>query len=139
VKQARQKRDAGKYLVRVRMDDGSVQVRTVKRAEVSAGERAFITNAGDVVLAQDEPRGTVPPGSAADGSRPSEGAIKGGTILPGERSGMPDRRVARCNELSGTLRDDCLRREQDASTGGSNDRHAPKSTPPTAPPPQNPR
>ncbi len=46
-KQARQ--NAGGYLVRVRMDDGSLQVRTVKRAEVRAGQRALITNAGDVV------------------------------------------------------------------------------------------
>jgi hypothetical protein len=46
-KQARQK--ARGYLVRVRMDDGSIQVRTVKRAEVRAGQRALITNAGDVV------------------------------------------------------------------------------------------
>jgi hypothetical protein len=46
-KQARRK-DGG-YLVRVRMDDGSIQVRSVKRAEVRAGQRALITNAGDVV------------------------------------------------------------------------------------------
>lgn len=46
-RQARQK--ARGYLVRVRMDDGSIQVRTVKRAEVRAGQRALITNAGDVV------------------------------------------------------------------------------------------
>lgn len=37
------------YLVRVRMDDGSIQVRTVKRAEVKPGQRALVTNAGDVV------------------------------------------------------------------------------------------
>jgi hypothetical protein len=98
-------------------------------------------------LAQTAPRGTVPPGTAGDGSRPSDGAIKGGTILPGERGGTPDsaatpeRRVARCNELSGTLRDDCLRREQDASTGESRgpDIYGPRSTQPAAPPPQNPR
>jgi hypothetical protein len=40
---------ARNYLVRVRMDDGSVQVRTVRRAEVRTGQRALITNAGDVV------------------------------------------------------------------------------------------
>jgi hypothetical protein len=91
-------------------------------------------------------RGTVPPGTSPDGSRPADGAIKGGTILPGERGGVPDnaptpeRRVARCNELSGTLRDDCLRRERDASSGGSApDIYGPKSTPPTVPPPQNPK
>jgi hypothetical protein len=43
------KKASGRYLVRVRMDDGSVQVRSVKRAEVRAGQRALITNAGDVV------------------------------------------------------------------------------------------
>ncbi|HYD56530.1 MAG TPA: hypothetical protein VEB41_06460 [Burkholderiales bacterium] len=37
------------YLVRIRMDDGSVQVRSVRRAEVKPGQRALITNAGDVV------------------------------------------------------------------------------------------
>ena len=37
------------YLVRVRMDDGSIQVRSVRRAEVKPGQRALITNAGDVV------------------------------------------------------------------------------------------
>jgi hypothetical protein len=44
--QARQKRS---YLVRMRMDDGSVQVRSVRRAEVRPGQRALVTNAGDVV------------------------------------------------------------------------------------------
>jgi hypothetical protein len=99
------------------------------------------------VLAQGEQRGSVPPGTSSDGSRPAEGAIKGGTILPGERGGVPEnapspeRRVAKCNELSGTLRDDCLRREQDASSGDSRgpDLYGPRSTPPAAPPPQNPR
>lgn len=99
------------------------------------------------VLGQGEQRGSVPPGTSSDGSRPAEGAIKGGTILPGERGGVPEnapspeRRVAKCNELSGTLRDDCLRREQDASTGDSRgpDLYGPRSTPPAAPPPQNPR
>ena len=98
-------------------------------------------------LAQAGSRGTVPPGTATDGSRPADGAIQGGTILPGERAGVPEnapspeRRVARCNELSGTLRDDCLRREQGASTGDSRgpDLYGPRSTPPSAPPPQNPR
>ncbi len=96
--------------------------------------------------AQSDSRGGVPPGTAADGSKPADGAIKGGAILPGERAGVPEaaptpeRRVARCNELSGSLRDECLRREQDASTGSTGgDLYGPKSTPPTVPPPQNPR
>jgi hypothetical protein len=37
------------YLVRLRMDDGSLQVRSVRRAEVRPGQRALVTNAGDVV------------------------------------------------------------------------------------------
>jgi hypothetical protein len=96
-------------------------------------------------FAQAEPRGTVPPGTASDGSRPSEGAIKGGTILPGERGGMPDqaptpeRRVARCNELSGTLRDDCLRREEEASVGAGRARPDPTAPSPSVPPPPNPK
>jgi len=46
IERARQKRS---YLVRVRMDDGSVQVRSVRRAEVRPGQRALVTNAGQVV------------------------------------------------------------------------------------------
>ena len=46
-----EERRAGRtgYLVRMRMDDGSVQVRSVKRPEVKVGQRALVTNAGDVV------------------------------------------------------------------------------------------
>jgi len=46
---AKAKPGEGGYLVRIRMDDGSIQVRTVKRAEVKPGQRALVTNAGDVV------------------------------------------------------------------------------------------
>jgi hypothetical protein len=83
---------------------------------------------------------------AADGSRPSDGAIKGGSILPGETGGMPNAGAAergkRCNELSGTLRDECLLKEQESSTGATKapDAGGAKTTPPRdAPPPQNPR
>jgi hypothetical protein len=95
-------------------------------------------------------RGSIPPGTSQDGSRPSEGAIKGGAILPGESAGVPDagstrpseREINRCKELTGVLRDECLR-DLGASAGGT---RAPESTPPppvgrdpvTAPPPQNP-
>lgn len=62
-----------------------------------------------------------------DGSRPAEGAIKGGSILPGERGGQPeaapeasrDERLQRCRELSGSLREECLRRERSAAGGAS--------------------
>lgn len=96
-------------------------------------------------LAQTDSRGSVPPGSAADGSRPADGAIQGGSILPGERGGVPEstartpeQRIAKCNELSGVLRDQCLRDVKDASAGGSRD-PAIKEPPPSVPPPQNPR
>jgi hypothetical protein len=95
--------------------------------------------------AQTDSRGTVPPGSAADGSRPADGAIQGGSILPGERGGVPEgsgrtpeQRIAKCNELSGVLRDQCLRDAKDASVGGSRD-PAIKEPAPSVPPPQNPR
>jgi hypothetical protein len=76
-----------------------------------------------------EQRGSIPPGESKDGSRPSDGAIKGGTILPGETSGVPDgraqtppsERVARCYELQGTLRQECLAQENRAGTGGTKD------------------
>lgn len=89
---------------------------------------------------------------ARDGSAPSHGAIKGGSILPGETGGMPeagaipntrsDRAISRCNDLSGTLREQCLLQEQGASTGGTRvpDPDVAKPAPTReAPPPQNPR
>jgi hypothetical protein len=87
----------------------------------------------------DERPGTVPPGTAADGSRPSEGAIKGGVS---DRPGIEER-VERCNSLQGTLREQCLRDAMNPSAGAS--RPAPPATgaakprSPDAPPPQNPR
>lgn len=42
---------SGTYLVKVRMDDGSIQVRSQRQRNrgVSVGERVLLTNAGDVV------------------------------------------------------------------------------------------
>ena len=37
------------YLMRIRMDDGRIQVRQVKRREVAVGQRVLVTNAGDVL------------------------------------------------------------------------------------------
>jgi hypothetical protein len=76
-----------------------------------------------------EQRGSIPPGQSKDGAAPSDGAIKGGTILPGETGGVPDgkspnassERAARCLELQGTLRDECLAQENRAATGGTKD------------------
>lgn len=89
-----------------------------------------------------------------DGSRPSDGAITGGSIVPGESGGVPGigrsdnaaERIKRCNELTGTLREQCLVQEQSSSTGGASipgtapggaDSNAPG--PLIDPPPQNPR
>jgi len=68
---------------------------------------------------QDGERGSVPPGQSRDGAAPSAGAIKGGTILPGETAGIPDKTKMekRCEELSGSLREDCLKQEREAGSG----------------------
>lgn len=81
------------------------------------------------VLAQtsDSPRGNTPPGMSQDGSRPMDGAVRGGSIAPGERAGLPDKdsqtpsteRLKRCDELNGTLREDCLKKERSAAGGSS--------------------
>jgi hypothetical protein len=39
----------GKYRVKVRLDDGTIQYRTLKKREFFAGDRVLLTNAGDVV------------------------------------------------------------------------------------------
>ena len=75
----------------------------------------------------DATRGNTPPGMSQDGSRPADGAIKGGTILPGEKAGMPDQsptatqseRLARCDEMTGLLREQCLEKERSAAAGSS--------------------
>ena len=80
-----------------------------------------------LALAQtgDATRGNTPPGMSQDGSRPMDGAVKGGSIVPGESAGVPDRqiptneRIKRCEELQGTLREDCLARERSAAAGSS--------------------
>jgi len=86
-----------------------------------------------------ETRPTVP--GSRDGGTPADGAIKGGSVKerdpaiePGKREADSDRAISRCNELSGTLREDCLRQERNAGAGGTR-----PSEPATAPPPQNPR
>jgi hypothetical protein len=79
------------------------------------------------VAAQGDTRGTTPPGTATDGSRPADGAITGGSIQPGESGGIPrDRpgvpateRIKRCQELSGTLREECLSKERSSGAGGT--------------------
>ena len=70
------------------------------------------------VAAQTGERGSAPLGTSQDGSKPADGAIKGGTIAPGESAGMPERKPGRCYELSGTLREDCLKQEREAAASG---------------------
>lgn len=91
-------------------------------------------------------RASTPPGQSQDGAKPQDGAIMGGSILPGEKSGMPeskptaDEREKRCMELSGVLREECLLNEKGASSGGTVAPDSQTGAPPrTAPPPHNPR
>jgi hypothetical protein len=76
----------------------------------------------------DPARGNTPPGMSQDGSRPSDGAIKGGSIRPGESGGQPNtggtapssaERQQRCEQLEGKLREDCLKDEQSPASGAS--------------------
>lgn len=75
----------------------------------------------------DPTRGNTPPGMSQDGSRPMDGAVKGGSIAPGESAGVPNKdsrtpateRLKRCDELNGTLREDCLAKERRAAGGSS--------------------
>ncbi|MBV9191349.1 MAG: hypothetical protein JO292_00435 [Betaproteobacteria bacterium] len=75
----------------------------------------------------DSTRGNTPPGMSQDGSRPMDGAVKGGSIVPGETAGVPNddsqtsstERRKRCDELSGKLRDDCIAKERSAAGGSS--------------------
>ena len=78
--------------------------------------------------AGDGVRGSTPPGMSQDGARPADGALKGGSpILPGESAGIPnkddpvtkDTRIQRCDELSGSLREQCLEKDRDAATGAT--------------------
>ncbi|HEY1286902.1 MAG TPA: hypothetical protein VGF58_01150 [Burkholderiales bacterium] len=82
-------------------------------------------------------------GAGPDGTKPSDGAIKGGSIVPGETAGVPtDRQVSRCADLTGTLREQCLADEKGGSTGGTAAPDADVAKPPTTregPPPQNPQ
>jgi hypothetical protein len=74
-------------------------------------------------------------------TKPSEGAIKGGSVLPGETGGRPEQRpgpeaspkgMERCFELPGTLREECIERERQAAAAGA-------TRAPGEPPPQEPR
>lgn len=85
---------------------------------------------------------------------PADGAIKGGSISRGGGAGTEGatpgigaengtssaEAIKRCNELSGSLREQCLLQERGAGMGGTNDKpDERKADPRVAPPPQNPR
>jgi hypothetical protein len=63
--------------------------------------------------------GSIPLGESRDGSGAAEGAIKGSSIEPGiGTSSMPERDIARCKQLAGEPREQCLR-DLGAGAGGS--------------------
>lgn len=115
-----------------------------------AGLLAALAGAG-IAQTGEGTRGSTPPGTSNDGSRPSDGAITGAPLAPGESSGMPDsasvpktasdRARQRCMELSGTLREECLLKESGSASGGSSAPPARvrQTEPRITPPPQNPR
>jgi hypothetical protein len=113
---------------------------------------ALITSA-NFILAQGT--GTQSPG-AGDTAKPTpaDGAIKGGSISRGGGAGTEgatpgigaengtssEEAIRRCNELSGSLREQCLLQERGAGMGGTKDKpDERKADPREAPPPQNPR
>ena len=58
-----------------------------------------------------ERRGSAPPGTSQDGSRPDQGAIKGGSIegtKGADRVRERSRNDQRCRDLEGTLREQCV-------------------------------
>jgi hypothetical protein len=108
-----------------------ITMRTLVLTLLLCSSAAFAQTAGDAT------RGNTPPGMSQDGSRPADGAIKGGSILPGEKAGLPDNapaasdgeRLKRCDELSGLLRDQCRDKERSAASGSSAPRPRNKEAP----------
>ena len=93
---------------------------------------AVLATATGVAFGQGEgeKRGSIPLGTSRDGSGPSDGALKGGTLKPDVgASKEPLRDVNRCKELSGALRDECLL-DLGATAAGAAD-SAPTVSPPS--------
>lgn len=104
---------------------------------------ALGVTSGTAIAQAASERGSTPPGLSRDGSGPADGAIKGGSIQPDlGNSPAPARDVARCEQLAGPLRAQCLR-DLDPGAGGTlPPQGAPRSPAerhPGDPPPQNPR
>ena|SRR5688572_7873977 len=120
--------------------------------ELTAAIVLSLITAGNFLLAQTT--GTESP-AVRDGSKPApaDGAITGGSIRRGAGGGTEgatpgigaeratsEEAVKRCNELSGSLREQCLLQEKGAGTGGTLDKpEERRADPRAAPPPQNPR
>jgi hypothetical protein len=106
-------------------------MRTLVLAVLLCSNAAFAQTAGDAT------RGNTPPGMSQDGSKPADGAIKGGSILPGEGAGVPNKDSStgstqgqkRCDELNGVLREQCLEKERGAAGGSSAPRPRNKEAP----------
>jgi hypothetical protein len=112
-------------------DYPEIAMRTLFLTLLLCSTTAFAQTAGDAT------RGNTPPGMSQDGSRPADGAIKGGSILPGEKAGIPEstpaagdsERLKRCDELSGVLREQCRDKERSAAGGSSAPRPRNKEAP----------
>ena len=77
------------------------------------------TSATFAQTGEGEKRGSIPLGTSQDGSGPSDGALKGGFLKPAMGASKdPVRDANRCKELSGTLREDCLK-DLDASAAAA--------------------
>jgi hypothetical protein len=113
------------------MSRPEITMRPLILAFLLSATAAFAQTAGDAT------RGNTPPGQSQDGSGPADGAIKGGSILPGEAAGVPNKdsttgatqRLKRCDELKGVLREDCLDKERSAAGGSSAPRPRNKEAP----------
>jgi hypothetical protein len=77
-------------------------------------------------------RASVPPGTSQDGSKPSEGAIVGGSVQTQRPEDPParNREARRCNQLQGTLRQQCIDDARKAQQSGQQSSSPPAPTAP---------
>src|SRR5438067_8984188 len=111
--------------------DGGHSTMEVTMRTVYTGFIIALFLASGAALSQttgDPARGNTPPGKSQDGAGPADGAIKGGSIRPGESAGLPntggtapssEERLQRCEQLEGKLREDCLKDENAPASGAS--------------------
>src|SRR2546430_15102698 len=106
-------------------------MRTLILALLLSSTAVFAQTAGDAT------RGNTPPGKSQDGSGPADGALKGGSIQPGEGAGVPNKdstsgateRLKRCEERRRALREDWLYRRTSGPSGTGAPRPRNKGTP----------